>query len=206
MPYYSTLRRPLVGIALTAVSGMIIAATGLFSFGILFFAALGCILLAGLLLRTRASVMLVFFGVALVSACRFMVSALPLSGEEINRLQPQLPLENVQLIGRVLDPPEYHAYRSGDLGVWVFPLECEGLKTAADLLVARRLSGSSLIVDRGNTPESDGMHSISQSPVGTHAVPPASCGLQGGRPSEATLPRPTRLTLQDGGGARCILV
>ena len=178
MPYYSTLRRPLVGIALTAVSGMVIAATGLFSIGMLLFAALGCILLAGLLLRTRASVLLVFSSVALVSACRFMVSALPLSGEEINRLQPQLPMENVQLIGRVLDPPEYHAYRSGDLGVWVFPLECEGLKTAADLLVARRLSGSSLIVDRGNTPESDGMHSISQSPVGTNAVPPASCGLR----------------------------
>jgi len=122
------LRRPLVGIALAVASGMAGAATGLFSFGVLFFAALFCILLAGLLFRTKASGLLVFCCVALVAACRFVVAALPLSEAEINRLQPQLPLENVQLVGRVLDPPEYHAYRSGDLGVWVVPFGCEGVK------------------------------------------------------------------------------
>jgi len=47
-------------------------------------------------------------------------------------MQSQLPMENVQLVGRVLDPPEYHAYRSGDLGVWVVPFGCEGMKATGD--------------------------------------------------------------------------
>ena len=124
----TVLRRPLVGIALAVVVGMVSAATGLFSFGVLLLASLCCILLAGLFFRTKASGILVFFCVALVAACRFVLAASPLSEAEINRLQPQLPLEKVQLVGRVLDPPEYHAYRSGDLGVWVFPFGCEGMK------------------------------------------------------------------------------
>jgi len=128
---YIVLRRPLVGIALAVVAGMVIAATGLFSFGILSFSALGGLLLAGLFFRTKASGILVFCGVALVAACRFVVAALPLSEAEINRLQPQLPLENVQLVGRVLAPPEYHAYRSGDSGTWVVPFDCEGLKCSS---------------------------------------------------------------------------
>jgi len=157
------LRRPLVGVALAVASGMVVAATGLFSFGQLAVAALGCILLAGLFLcigefhkcgvvpffgggtlssastdsedavppavkHFESSGILVFCCVALVSACRFVVVASPLSGAEINRLQPQLPLENVQLVGRVAEPPEYHAYRSGDSGVWVVPFACEGMK------------------------------------------------------------------------------
>ncbi|MEN8255875.1 MAG: hypothetical protein ABFR33_10460, partial [Verrucomicrobiota bacterium] len=118
------LRRPLVGVALAVVSGMVVAATGLFSFGILFSAAVGGLLLAGLLFRIKASGFFVFCCVALVSACRFVVVASPLSGAEINRLQPQLPLENVQLVGRVGGPPQYHAYRSGNSGVWVVPFDC----------------------------------------------------------------------------------
>jgi len=124
------LRRPLVGIALAVVVGMVSAATGLFSFGVLLLASLCCILLAGLFFRTKASGILVFCCVALIAACRFVLAASPLSEAEINRLQPQFPLEKVQLVGRVLDPPEYHAYRSGNLGIWVFPFGCEGMKIA----------------------------------------------------------------------------
>jgi len=166
---------------------MVIAATGLFPFSILFFSALGCILLSGLFLRTRASVILVFACVALVSACRFMVTALPLSEAEINRLQPQLPMENVQLVGRVLEPPEYHAYRSGNLGVWVFPLECEGLRCGGAALecagplreandnlrmqIMNEENGSPTVATalwQNNDPRSDGK---AVSPFGCHRTP-----------------------------------
>ncbi|MEN7974097.1 MAG: ComEC/Rec2 family competence protein, partial [Verrucomicrobiota bacterium] len=93
-------------------------------------ATLCCILLAGLLLPARVSGLLVFCCVAMVSACRFMLSYAPLSEAEINGLMPQLPMESVQLVGRVLDPPEYHAYRFRDLGTWVFSFGCEGMKTS----------------------------------------------------------------------------
>ena len=109
---------------------MAVAATGLFSFGILLFAALFCLFLAALFFRSRASGLLVFTCVALVSACRFMVGAIPLSDAGINRLQPQLPMENVRIEGRVAGSPEYYAYRSGSRGSWVFPFDCEGVATS----------------------------------------------------------------------------
>ncbi len=196
------LRRPLVGVALAVVSGMVVAATGLFSFGQLAIAALGCILLAGLFLcigefhkcgvvpfsgggtlssastdsedavppavkHFESSGILVLCCVALVSACRFVIAASPLSGAEINRLQPQLPLENVQLVGRVAGPPEYHAYRSGDSGTWVVPFDCEGLQCGGSVL---ECAGSTALLkatsreanlSMRNTTGSNGMCSIS---------------------------------------------
>ncbi len=104
---------------------MAVAATGLFPFGFLFFAALFFLLLAGLFFRSRASVPLVLICVALVSACRFVVS-----DAGANRLPPQLPLGNVQIEGRVAGSPEYYAYRSGTRGSWVFPFDCKGMETS----------------------------------------------------------------------------
>ncbi len=165
------LRRPLVGVAWAVVSGMVIAATGLFSFGGLFFAALFCILLAGLLFRTKASGLWVFCCVALVSACRFVVVASPFSGAEINRLQPQLPLENVQLVGRVSEPPEYHPYRSGDCGVWVIPLECEGLQCGGSVL---ECAGSTALLKATSREASLGMRRTTRH---TPRVPPSTSNL-----------------------------
>lgn len=165
-PLCYTLCRPLVGIALAVVSGMVVAATRLFSIEILLLGALCFILLAGLLIRSRISVKLVFCCVTLVSACRFMLAALPLSDADVNRLQPQLPLENVQLIGRVLDPPEYHAYRSGGLGAWVVLLECEGMKCRPR---PSNSSSSSTAAYRGR-----GGRTRTNCLFGTHNVPPSS--------------------------------
>jgi len=104
---------------------MAAAATGLFAFGFLFFAALFFLLLSALFFRSRASGSLVLICVASVSACRFVVT-----DAGANRLQPQLPLENVQVEGRVAGNPEYYAYRSGTRGSWVFPFDCEGVGTS----------------------------------------------------------------------------
>ena len=143
------LRRPLIGIALAVVFGMMVASAELFSLETLLFSAFFCMGLTGLLFRSRASGIGVFSSVALVAACRFMLAVSPLSGAEINRIQPQLPLENVQMVGRIAGAPAYHAYRSGDFGVWVFPFDCEGMKTLDEWATYRgriqvRVSGSRL--------------------------------------------------------------
>lgn len=119
-----------MGIALSVAVGMVLAASGLFSFGILSIAALLLLPSAALLLRSRSSGVLVFICVALVSACRFMVGAPELSAADINRLYRERPMEQVELIGRIAGVPEYHSYASGTRGIWVAPLDCEGLKTS----------------------------------------------------------------------------
>ena len=122
------LRRPLVGLALSVVLGMVLAASGLFSFGILLVATLLCLLCAGLFSRARDSRSLVFCCVILVAACRFFVASSTLSGADINQLQPDLPINNIQIIGRISGVPQYYPYRSGSLGTWVLTLACEGIK------------------------------------------------------------------------------
>ena len=126
------LRRPLVGVALAVACGMAAAATGLFPFGLLLFAALFVLLLALLFFRTRASLPLALLFVGLVAACRFWVGSAALAGSGINRLLPTLPLESVEVAGRVAGDPKYYPYRTGPLGSWVFPLDCEGVKTSKD--------------------------------------------------------------------------
>ncbi len=119
-------RRPLVGLALAVVLGMVAGATGLFSFGFLFFGALFFLFLAGLFYRTNIAIPSVFGAVVLVAACRFVAVSEPLSAAEMDRLLPQLPLSNVQLVGRVAGVPKFHAYGSGSRGSWTLHFDCTG--------------------------------------------------------------------------------
>ncbi len=142
------LRRPLIGVALSAIGGMLAASSGLFSFHLLLGASLLNGVLAILFFRSKTSGRLIFCFVALVSACRFILGASAGSEVEINQIQPQLPLKKVQLIGRVAGAAEFYTYRSGGRGTWVFPLHCEGLKTSIDWVRTRgriqiRISGAS---------------------------------------------------------------
>lgn len=132
---------------------MALAATGIPSFGVLLWSAASCLLITGLFFRRNASGLLVFCCIALVSACRFMLVAVPRSEREIVRLRPQLPLENIQLIGRVLYPPEYRANHYGDLGTWVVLLECEGLRCGVSALEYDGLTSFSKALSRQRTPE-----------------------------------------------------
>jgi len=118
-----------VGIALCVVFGMVLASLELIPFNLLFFSALFMLLCSVLLIRSRSSTVLVFSCVALVAACRFMLGAQIHATTDINQLP--LPIENIRLIGCVSGPPEFHAYRSGDKGVWIVPLKCEGLNISS---------------------------------------------------------------------------
>jgi len=123
-------QRPLVGIALSVACGMVLAATGLFPLGVLLCVNLFCLMLSVIFRRTKTSTLLAFCCIALLSSVRFMLSASPLSEVEINRMLPELPVANIQLIGRIAGSPEYYAYRSGSHGSWVLPVKCEGIKTS----------------------------------------------------------------------------
>ncbi len=110
---------------------MVLGATGLFPVKVLLVAAALGLPLALILFRTKASRPVVFGCVVLLSAARFAVAPAALSGMEINRMQPQLPIRDIQLAGRIAAPPDYHAYRSGSRGAWNLSLECEGIKQDA---------------------------------------------------------------------------
>ncbi len=108
---------------------MVLGASGLFSATTLLAAAATGLTLALFLFRTKTAQPAVFLCIALLSAARFSVSPAAYSEQEINRIQPQLPLLHAaQIIGRIAAPPVHHAYRTGSRGAWVFPLECEGIK------------------------------------------------------------------------------
>lgn len=107
---------------------MVLGATGLFSAEVLLGLSFISLLLALALFRTNAARWIVFGGVILVSAARFMVDPAVLSDVGIDRMLPQLPMHDAQLVGRIAVPPDYYAYPSGTHGTWVFPLDCEGVK------------------------------------------------------------------------------
>jgi ComEC/Rec2-related protein len=111
---------------------MVLAATGLFSFATLCFIAAFFLLSAWIHRQTKFSTLLVFGCVALTSAVRFMGSTVPVSETEVNRLLAQLPLKNVQCVGTIAQTPDYYTNRSGTGGVWVFSLNCEGMKLTED--------------------------------------------------------------------------
>jgi ComEC/Rec2-related protein len=109
---------------------MALATTGLFSFGMLLFISTLSLLCAFIFRRTKASLPLVFSCVVLIAAIRFLVGSSALSERDTVRLVPQLPIENMQCIGRISQSPAFYAYRSGTSGIWVFSVKCEGLKLA----------------------------------------------------------------------------
>jgi ComEC/Rec2-related protein len=126
-PCYTT-RRPLIGIALSTATGMLLAAAGIARIEHLLSVALVLLIISALLIRLPVSGVLLFGCVALVAACRFMVCADPVSAAAVERLQPQLPLKEVQLVGRLVRTPDYHPYRSGHAGAWVLSIACEGMQ------------------------------------------------------------------------------
>jgi len=118
-----------VGIALSVVLGMVLGASALFPVGFLLIVAALCLLFAVVLFHTKSVRWIVFSCVVLISATRFAEYSTPLSVREMDRLVPQLPMRNVELTGKIAAAPSHYA-RSGS-GTWVFPMKCEGMKTAA---------------------------------------------------------------------------
>ncbi len=107
---------------------MVLGAARLFPATVLLVSSAIGWILALALFRTKASRLAVFACIVLLSATRFAVTPATSSAREMNQILPQLPLCKVQIVGRITAPPDYHAYRSGSQGTWIFPFECEGIK------------------------------------------------------------------------------
>ncbi|MCF7849196.1 MAG: ComEC/Rec2 family competence protein, partial [Kiritimatiellales bacterium] len=124
------LRRPLVGIAIGFVTGTGLAACWPLPLGFLFFMALFFLLLSLLFLKTGVSTWCLLLCCACLAACHYTVSASGLSERLIQRRYAERPAGPVHVDGRIAATPEFYPYPSGGRGAWVFPLACEGEKTA----------------------------------------------------------------------------
>ncbi|HEY5653367.1 MAG TPA: ComEC/Rec2 family competence protein, partial [Pontiella sp.] len=125
-------RRPLVGIALSVVVGMMIASFNLLP-GLIFFIFSAILLLFVILLRcARFPTAMVFASVSLLSACRFMVSVPSDSSASILHLKPKIPMQDVELIGYVRETPEFRPYRDSEQGVWSLPIRCRALRISGE--------------------------------------------------------------------------
>ena len=121
----------MVGIAISIVFGMLVASSRLFSPSALFFLAALCVLSSFILLKGRASSGMVFISIALTAACRFEVAQPAVRPDSMSNVAIRSAQE-VELIGRVTEFPEFYAYHSDVLGVWTFPLRVESLRISND--------------------------------------------------------------------------
>lgn len=110
---------------------MLIASTQILPPSLLFFLAIFSVLIAILFFRSQKSTRLVFIAVALTAGCRFLISQPDLALDSLNRLSIKDGL-NIELSGRVSGFPEFHAYDSGSLGLWIFPVTIEAVSFSND--------------------------------------------------------------------------
>lgn len=109
---------------------MALAASSLVSIEVFFFLALLFLVLSVVFRRNRYSIPLVFSVVIMVSACRFMVALPAVSNASVNQFGAGAPITNAGVVGRVSGYPHFYPYRSGKLGMWTFPLRCEGIQVS----------------------------------------------------------------------------
>ncbi|MDF7799534.1 ComEC/Rec2 family competence protein [Pontiellaceae bacterium B1224] len=107
------------------------ASTQILSPSLLFFLAIFCVALAFLFIHSAKSTHLVFMAVALTAGCRFLIAQPDLASDSLNRLEVPEGTE-IQLTGRVSGFPEFHAYDSGVLGLWIVPLKVESVSFSND--------------------------------------------------------------------------
>jgi len=117
----------LVGVALLFVAGIWVALHGWLPLDHLLFIALYLLILAFAFIRYPISTPLTLFVVAMVAACRMLMTA-GVSDASILQRADMLPELGVELVGRIADVPEYHPPETGERGTWVFALRCEAVR------------------------------------------------------------------------------
>ncbi len=139
------IRRPAVGIAAAAAAGMLAASTGLFSLPALFLSALLSVVLAVILLHTRAASQAVLLAVASAAACRFTVGLPSLPADALENHAEVLLGRTVALEGRIAEIP-----RRRGAGRWTFPLRCARLQLAGEWHTVS--GGLEIVMRRGGEP------------------------------------------------------
>ncbi len=120
-------RRPLIGVALAWVAGVMLAASGLFPIEAILYAALVFLILSAVFLKTNWSTPCTLITVALVAACRLLIEDPAIANISILRFNERLPISNAGVVGDVSGIPEFTPYASGTRGAWTFPLKCSAV-------------------------------------------------------------------------------
>ncbi len=131
------IRRPLVGIALAMVGGIILASVGMIRVELLILLSVLLLVSGFFLLRSKAPTGLVFAVIASIAALQLRVSDFSPADTSINGRLQELPASNVEIIGRVCRKPKYYAFKSGDEGMWVYPLRLEGMLESGQWITRR---------------------------------------------------------------------
>jgi len=116
MDYRPYVRRPIVGIAITASMGMLLASTGLITAPILLIPALLSLIVSAMYCNRKGSAGAVFLTVSLIAALRFLLALPSLPADSINHRKVALKGQQVELVGIVSGIPEFFAYGSDGLG------------------------------------------------------------------------------------------
>ena len=128
----SVIRRPLVGVAVAVTAGMLLGASELLAPDAVFLTAFIVLLLSFLFIRFHCSVPFTFLSVALVAACRFTVADPDISANSVAETAGRLPLEKVEVVGRITGFPSYRSAQEGRGGVWMFPVQCRAIMLSSD--------------------------------------------------------------------------
>jgi len=121
----------LVGVALFLVAGIWVALHGWLSLDHLIFIALYLLILSFAFVRHSISTPLTLLTVAVVAACRMLLTA-GISDASILQREQMLPELGVELVGRIAGTAEYHPPAAGERGTWVFALRCEAIREAGN--------------------------------------------------------------------------
>ncbi len=130
-------RRPLIGIALSLVGGIYLASRGALQIDAVVTLSVLFVFAAFIRIRTKHASWAVFALVGIVAALRFLVADSALVTASINHRLHELPISGCEVVGRVTAAPRYHAFKSGDRGMWVFPLQLEGIRQSGPWITQR---------------------------------------------------------------------
>ncbi len=122
------IRRPLVGIALVVTGGIYAGSRDLLQIEEIMVLSAFVLLAGFVLIRSRGSSVFVFSTLGLLAGLHFMISGSTWSAGSIGHRLAELPLRDVEIVGKVCGSPRFYAFKSGDRGMWVFPLEVEGIR------------------------------------------------------------------------------
>lgn len=121
------LRRPLVGVAVCVIVGMVVGTWRLLPFVAILFISFCLLCSTAIFCRSRYATLLVFLFFGFLGAARFEWALFQHDREDLSHFFLKLPASGT-FDGAVADVPQFYAYSNGG-GTWLFPLRCDGVQT-----------------------------------------------------------------------------
>ena len=119
-------RRPLIGVVLAIVAGILLGAHVSAGVEWFIFSALLVLVCSFFLRKLRGGAVWVLLSVVFVSAANFSVSDFLKKNQSIEIRGDELPRSRTEVVGLVLGEPRFLPYKKGKKGMWIFPVKLEG--------------------------------------------------------------------------------